>query len=146
MHATSALAPVVRRVLIIAASLCAVLTAVAYAPFASSSSAQAAAVVTGMTKASDEVVYGKVTFNGHGQGGATVQVLNSIGSRVGQSRTNGKGDYRLVLHVKNGSYAFKLRAHGHTATVKHALSKGIHLRVSAKVLKRGFLFLPFFHY
>src|SRR5689334_8056141 len=138
MYGTSALAPVIRRTLVAAASLAAVMIAAAYAPFASSSSASAAAVVTAMTKASNEVVYGKVTFNGHGQGGASVQVLDSIGRQVGAGRTNGKGIYQLALHVNYGTYTFKLRSHGHTASVKHSLSKGMHLRVSAKVLKHGF--------
>jgi hypothetical protein len=146
MQLTGAFRPFVRRVLIGTASLLAVTAAAAYAPFAGASSANADAVVTAITRGSNEVIYGKVTFNGHGQGGATVQVLDKIGRQVGSARTNGKGVYRLVVHVASGTYTFRLRSHGKTATISHTLSKGMHLRVSATVLKHGFLFLPFFHY
>lgn len=129
-------------------SLMALMAAAAYVPFAAGQVARASATVTAMTNSKIEVVYGKVTNQGRPQADALVQVADARGHIAASKHTVANGTYRIVLHVKSGIYTFLLRksADTHAASVKHSLIPGMHLRVSARITQRGFLFLPFFHY
>jgi hypothetical protein len=126
------------------ASLVAVLIAAAYVPFAAGGSAQAFAVVTGFTKGSSEVVYGKVSPPVP----ATVQIKAFKGAAmIASVRTASDGTYRKVLHVPRGVYLFTVKVAGRKASVSHQLKPGMRLRVSARISDTGrFIFLPFFHY
>lgn len=133
---------------ITAISFLAITMAVLYVPFANQQVARASADVTAMTQTKFEVVYGKVTKFGSPVNRALVTVRNARGVLVGTRRTGRSGTYRMVLHARSGAYTFTLTVggHSHGASVRHRLRPGMHLRVSAHVTHRGFLFLPFFHY
>jgi hypothetical protein len=138
-----------RSTVVASASALAILVCAAYVPFAASEQASAWVDSVTYTNGKRAVVYGSVKRGSHGVAGAEVQVVARNGHVAAGTRTGRLGTYRVSLRVERAFYRIVLsKSPGSRlrASIKYRLVPGIHLRVSARLTRRGFAFLPLFHY